>query len=511
MNIEKINPNIKYVYHYTLKENVGKILNDKAIKSKDKYVFFTKSLEDSITAFDKEMMQEGKLYIDVDGILRKRGKCNKDDYCILKIPYINDNQFYKFSFANQSKESIYSISISHKGSYQFEEAKILEFPKTRKLNLFNKAAIAAVAAGILFPYNVFAASWLDSENYDISWYTNETLTEYKITTPNQLAGLAYLVNKENETFESQNLIISEEIDLTANTWETIKSTFKGNILTGGTCGIHRIILKNFDGKLIENQDLDIVEYSYEITQNKKDLINVIIGAPYTVEKLKEITGAQKVLLNNTTLSDDQSLLDLTENDKIEILTGNYNFFIKNSKGTIIPFYFESGDLIEIVKTLYSEKVNIPKNKIVLKYKEKELEDDRTLADYNIVMNEIIDVYIKYDINTLIENGKGEIISSQKTALTGEKITISIKPNPGYELNKLTVNGIDKTNEVQNGEINIECGEEDINIRVSYELKEGQINNPETGDNIIKYIILSITFIIGIVLYNLKGITKNKAK
>ena len=125
-----------------------------------------------------------------------------------------------------------------------------------------------------------------------------------------------------------------------------------------------------------------------------------------------------------------------------------------------------------------------------------------MADYNIVMNEIIDVYIKYDINTLIEKGEGEIISSQKTALTGEKITISIKPTPGYELNKLIVNRIDKTNEVQNGEINIECGEEDINIKVSYGLKEGQINNPETGDNIIKYIILSITFIIGIVLYNL---------
>ncbi|MGN1371480.1 MAG: ubiquitin-like domain-containing protein [Candidatus Coprovivens sp.] len=508
MNIEKINPNIKYIYHYTLKENVGKILNDKEIKSKDKYVFFTKSLEDSITAFDREMMQEGKLYIDVDGILRKRGKCNKDDYCILKIPYINDNQFYKFSFANQSKESIYTISISHKGSYQFKEAKILEFPKTRKLNLFNKAAIAAVVAGILFPYNVFAASWLDSENYDISWYTNETLTEYKITTPNQLAGLAYLVNKENETFESQNLIISEEIDLTANTWETIKSTFKGNILTGGTCGIHRIILKNFDGKLIENQNLDIVEYSYEISQNEKDLINVIIGAPYTVEKIKEITGAEKVLINNLETTDNQSLLGLTENDKIKVFTREQNnLFIKDQKGIITSFIIESGDSIEYIKSQYSEKVNIPTNKIVFKYNEKELNDKPTFADYNIQRNTTINAYIIFDINTKVEQGKGEIISSQKTALTGEKITISIKPNPGYELNKLIVNGIDKTNEVQNNEIIIECGEEDINIKASYELKEEQIINPDTGDNIIKYIILLITFNTGIILCNLKKIIK----
>lgn len=502
MNIERINPNIKYIYHYTLKKNVEKILNDKAIKSKDKYVFFTKSLSDSITAFEREIMQEGKLYIDIDGNLQKRGKCNKKDYCILEIPYINDNEFYKFKFENQSKESIYSISISHRGSYQFKEAKVLELPENKKHNLFSKAAFAAISASILlFPYNVFAASWLDSDNYDISWY-NETSSNYVIDTPEEMAGLAYLVNYENKTFSGKKINVLADIDLTANTWEPIKNTFNGNL-----CGIHRIILNHLDKTFIENDNTLVLEYSYKVLEDKTTTKNVVIKSPYTVEKLKEATGAQKVLLNNTTLSDDQSLLDLTENDKIEILTGNYNFFIKNSKGTIIPFYFESGESIETVKTLYSEKVNIPKNKIVLKYKEKELEDDRTLADYNIVLNEIIDVYIKYDINTLIEKGKGEIISSQKTALTGEKITISIKPNPGYELNKLIVNGIDKTNEVQNSEINLECGEEDINIKVSYELKEGQINNPETGDNIIKYIILSITFIIGIVLYNLKGITK----
>lgn len=135
MNIEKVNPNIKYIYHYTLKKNVKKILAEQEIISKDQYVFFTKSLKDSIIAFEREMMQENKLYIDVNGNLRKRKKCNKNDYCILKIPYKNDNQFFKFSFENQSKESIYTISISHKGSYQFKEAKVLEFPENRKTNI----------------------------------------------------------------------------------------------------------------------------------------------------------------------------------------------------------------------------------------------------------------------------------------------------------------------------------------------------------------------------------------
>lgn len=62
MNIININPKTKYLYHYTLKKNVNKILDDKAIISKDQYVFFTKSLKDSITAFKREMMVEGNIY-----------------------------------------------------------------------------------------------------------------------------------------------------------------------------------------------------------------------------------------------------------------------------------------------------------------------------------------------------------------------------------------------------------------------------------------------------------------
>lgn len=518
MNIEKINPNIRYLYHYTLKKNVKKILNDKVIKSKDQYVFFTKSLNDSIIAFEREMMQENKLYIDVEGNLRKRAKCNKEDYCILKIPYINDNQFYKFNFKNQSEESIYTISISHKGQYKFKEAKVLEFPKNKKLNIISKTAIVAAVAGImLFPYNLdktYAASWLDTNNYDISWYENEKNTRYEINTAKQIAGLAHLVNDKNKTFEGKSISITKDIDLTTNTWETIKAIFKGTIE-----GSHRIILNYFDGKLVENKDIDLVEYSYKILEDKTNFKNVIIGKPYTVEKLKSVTGANEVLLNNKKLSDDQILLDLNENDIIEVYTGNYKHFIKNSKGITIPFNFESGDSIDNVKTRYSEKVNIPKNKIILKFNEKELVDERTLADYNIQKYNTIDAYVKYDINTSVEEGKGKITSSQNTALSGEKITIKLSPDSGYQLSKLIVNGIEKTNEVQNNELNIECGDDDINVKVSYKLKEDEprdnleikdkteqnvlSTNPATGDNIIKYILAFIVSIVGIVICKFK--------
>lgn len=242
----------------------------------------------------------------------------------------------------------------------------MEFPKNKKLNVLSKTAVAAIVAGImLFSSNAYAASWLDTNNYDTSWYVNETDTEYLINTPEQMAGLAHLVNNENKTFTGKNFCIDEDIDLTANTWETIKDIFKGNI-----CGSHRIILNYLDGKLVENKDINMVEYSYKILEDKNNLKNVVVGMPYTVEKLKLATGADRVFLNNEVLSDDQILLGLKENDIIEVFTGNYNFFIKNSKGINVPFYFESGESIDNVKTKYSEKVNIPKDKIILKYNEK---------------------------------------------------------------------------------------------------------------------------------------------
>ena len=40
MKVEKVNTKTKYLYHYTLKENVESILKYKTIISKDEYVFF---------------------------------------------------------------------------------------------------------------------------------------------------------------------------------------------------------------------------------------------------------------------------------------------------------------------------------------------------------------------------------------------------------------------------------------------------------------------------------------
>lgn len=571
MKIEKINPNIKYVYHYTLKKNVDKILNDKAIISKDEYVFFTKSLEDSISTFENEMMQEGKLYIDVNGILKKREKCNKDDYCILKIPYINDNKFYKFIFENQSKESIYTISITHKGAYRFEKAKVIEFPKAKKLNILTGTAVAAIATGIiLFPYNSYAASWLDVGNYDTSWYTtpiNDPDYKYQIDTKEGLAGFAYLVNSEQKTFEGEKIRIAGTLDLTTNTWQTISDIFKGSI-----CGGHRIILNWLDGDFIKKNNLGVVvDYSFNVLQNNV-LKKVNVRSPYTVKELKEGCGSttlySTVVYNDEILPNDKSLfeLNLKKNDLIEVFTDFY-VFVENAKGKMNVILFESGDSIENFKYKYSEKINIPLDKIIIKYNGVELKNDRTLADYNIQKQSTVQAFIKVDVNTNINENEGDIDISEDITTSEDKIIITIKPKEGYELDKIIINGIDKTEEVQNNELKIDYTDERINTEVTYKLKEEledgikedsnsknnndeepkeeiekndknnnegskneietndknngndlnkeetknnnvkqdkEGNNPQTGDNIIAYIITFFTSAIGIFLSKIKG-------
>lgn len=489
MKIEKINSNIKYLYHYTKKENAKKIMQDKKIISKDQYVFFTTSIEDSNNAFEKEMMDENKVYIDNDCKLRKREKCNKQDYCIIKIPYNNDNEFYKFTFENQNKDSIYKVSVAHKGAYYFEKAKVIEFPKSnKKSNIFIKTTIAAVAAGaILFPYNVFAANWLDADNYDISWYSNNTeASKYDISNAKQMAGLAYLVNNENISFSGKNFNFTTDIDLSENNWETIK-----NIFDGAICGSHRFILNCTNKKLFENKNLN-VSYSYKVrVNNSTNLKKYNVDRVATIGDFKNMVyvnegiryADQRVFFNNIELDDDTlvlSSLNFGENDVIEVMERQLIYF-QNPKGEKHPIHFHSGDSIDNVKDKYSTIFGIPVDSIILKYNEIELADGRTLADYNIQYFSTINVFIKRNVAYKIIDGNGVVHISNSTAFYGDKIEINVQPADEYEIDKVLVNEVDETNNVAKNKLMFNCPDEDVIVKVSFKAKKIATGDSEELD------------------------------
>lgn len=484
-------------------------------------------MKDSIKAFENEMMVENKLYIDNNGNLKKRKKCKKEDYCILKIPYTEDGRFYEFEFDGQSKESIYSISIAHKGKYNFKKASVVEFPKNKKMNIITKTAIVAITTGIILcSYNSYSASWLDANNYDISWYADASVKSYNIATPEQMAGLAHLVNEENVSFEGKNISCSAEIDLTGNEWKTLSDIFKGNI-----CGAHRILLNGMDNILFANKEIDKVEYVYSVKKdNSDDIEKVSVAKPYTIEKLKEKTGARYVFLNNKKLENDTTLtsLNLTKNDVIQIFTGMY-INVEEFDGEKNLIGCESGDSVEKIKEIASKKINIPLDKIVLKYKDKELKDERFLCDYNIQREETIKIYKKINIKSSVEKGEGTVQTSESEALSGDEITVTFNSDEKYELESVLVNGGNLIGNVKNNSLKLDCKYDDLDIKVSYKLteedSEDEVNNnttdsesetenqiiqnniqgenPTTNDGIIKFIRMFTLSMIGILINRFK--------
>lgn len=89
--------------------------------------------------------------------------------------------------------------------------------------------------------NIEVGGWWTSEgNYDASWY-DESQTEFTLSTPAQLAGLAYLV-KTGTTFEGKTVTLAGNIDLDGLKWEPIGSVdvaFRGTF-DGGGYEIHNL-------------------------------------------------------------------------------------------------------------------------------------------------------------------------------------------------------------------------------------------------------------------------------
>lgn len=89
--------------------------------------------------------------------------------------------------------------------------------------------------------NIEVGGWWTSEgNYDASWY-DESQTEFTLSTPAQLAGLAYLV-KTGTTFEGKMVTLAGNIDLDGLKWEPIGSVdvaFRGTF-DGGGYEIHNL-------------------------------------------------------------------------------------------------------------------------------------------------------------------------------------------------------------------------------------------------------------------------------
>lgn len=99
--------------------------------------------------------------------------------------------------------------------------------------------------------------WTSEGNYDVSWY-DESRTEFTISTPEQLAGLAYLVNTYHQ-FRGKTVTLANDIDLAEHLWVPI-----GRYFISSRWQSQAFFAGTFDGggHTIHNLNVNIKIYSY---------------------------------------------------------------------------------------------------------------------------------------------------------------------------------------------------------------------------------------------------------